>query len=204
MKGIRRLTGAIMATTNVSWDDVLAVMPHKVIHNILGKPTYSAMRTWFKKICTNLIAAETPKDCGRVKVHLGMLQAPSVFHAQNGDFYNPPPNAPIAYHNILPGVNTAERKRLRAEYKVFYVHWAKYVHTGHIAVNVGATAFVKWLLAALEDPDEGLNGVTICNVYDYVLSNYATISQAEVDANLEKFNKPINASQTLAVYICKQ
>ena len=49
-KGVRRLTGAIIATTNVSRDDVLAVMTHKVINKISGEPTYSAMRTWFKKI----------------------------------------------------------------------------------------------------------------------------------------------------------
>ena len=64
--------------------------------------------------------------------------------------------------------------------------------------------FDKLVLAALKDPNEGLNGVTIRNVYDYVMGNHATIYQAEVDDNLNKFNKPINASQTLAVYIRKQ
>ena len=60
------------------------------------------------------------------------------------------------------------------------------------------------MLAALEDPSKGLNGFTIRDVYDYVMSNHMKISQAEVDANLDKFNKPINASHTLAVYIRKQ
>ena len=107
-----------------------------------------------------------------------MLQEPAVFHDRNGDFYNPPSNAPPAYPNILPGANTAEHERLRAKHKVLYVHWAKYVHTGRIAVNVGAAAFNKWVLAEIEDPDKMLNGVTIRNVYDYVMGNYATISQA--------------------------
>ena len=60
------------------------------------------------------------------------------------------------------------------------------------------------MLTALEDPDEGLNGVTIRDVYEYVMGNYATISQDEVDDNLNKFNEPIDTSQTLAVYIRKQ
>ena len=47
-EGVIHLTGDIMATTNVSRDNVLAVMIHKVINNILGEPTYLAMRTWFK------------------------------------------------------------------------------------------------------------------------------------------------------------
>ena len=85
-----------------------------------------------------------------------------------------------------------------------YVHWAKYVHTGRIAVNIRASAFNKWVLAALEDPAKGINGVTIRDVYDYVMGNYTTISQAEVNANIGKFNKPIDARSTLAVYIQKQ
>ena len=72
-----------------------------------------------------------------------MLQAPDVFHARNADFYNQPLNEPPAYPNILTGANTAERKRLRAEHKVLYVHWAKYVHSWRIAVNIGAAAFDK-------------------------------------------------------------
>ena len=84
-----------------------------------------------------------------------------------------------------------------------YVHWYKYVHTGRITVNIGAAAFHSWVLVALEDPNEGINGVTVRDVYDYVTGN-ATISQAEVDDNLNKFNEPIDTSQTLAVYIRKQ
>ena len=138
-----------------------------------GRTTYSAMRTWFKQICTNLIAVKNPQDRGRWKGHLCILQAPAVFHARNGELYNPPPNAPPSYPNILPGENTAERECLRAEHKVLYVHWDKYVHTGRITVNIGAAVFNKWVLAAIKYPKEGLNGVTTRDVYDYIMSNYA-------------------------------
>ena len=36
------------------------------------------------------------------------------------------------------------------------------------------------------------------------MGNYATISQSEVDDNINKFNEPIDASRTIAVYIRKQ
>ena len=98
----------------------------------------------------------------------------------------------------------AKHKRLRAEHKVMYVHWTKYVYTGRIAVNIGAAAFEKWVLATLDDPDEGLNEVTIRDVYDYVIDNYATILQAKVDANLDTFNDPINSIRNFTVHICKQ
>ena len=91
-----------MATTNVSWDDVLAVMPHKVINKILGKPTYSDMRIWFKTIGTKVIAVKTSQDWGKGKVRLGMLQAHAVFHDQNGDFYNHTPPTPPMHPQIIP------------------------------------------------------------------------------------------------------
>ena len=144
-----------MEITNVSRDDVLTVIPHKAIHKISGKPTHSAMRRWFKQICTNLIAVKIPQEWGRRKGHLGILQAPAIFHARNEDFYNPLSNAPPAYPDILPGANTDERDCLWAEHKVLYFHWAKYVHTGQTTVNIGAAAFAEWVIAALEDPEEG-------------------------------------------------
>ena len=85
-----------------------------------------------------------------------------------------------------------------------YIHWTKFVHTGRIAVNIGAATFDEWVLAALKNPNKGLNGVTIRDVYDYVMGNYATISKAEVDTNLGTFKKPIDNSCTLVVYIRKQ
>ena len=164
------------------------------------------MRTWFKQICKNLNSVETPQDWGRVKGHLVMLQSPAVFYARNGEFYNPPPppNATPSYPNILYRANTAKRERLRVKDKVLYVHWAKYVHTGRITVNIGAAAFDEWVIAALKDLDKGLNGVTICDVYNYIMENYAKISQAKVHANLDTFKETIDASRTLAVYIRKQ
>ena len=60
------------------------------------------------------------------------------------------------------------------------------------------------MLAALEDPNEVLNGVTIRDVYNYVMEKYAMISQAKVGANLDTFNNPIYNSRTLAIYIRKQ
>ena len=133
-----------------------------------------------------------------------MLQAPAIFHARNGYFYNNPPNAPPLYSKNIPGANTADRECLSSEHKLLYVHWAKYVHTGRIAVNIGAATFDEWVLAAIEDPNVGLNEVTICDVYDYVMDNYATILQAKVNSNLDTFNEHIDSRCNLAVYICNQ
>ena len=98
----------------------------------------------------------------------------------------------------------AKYERLQSKHKVLYVQWTKYVHTGYISITIGDAAFNEWVLAAHEEPGKGLTGVTIRDVYHYVMGNYATISQAEIDANLDTFNKPIDASRTIAIYIRKQ
>ena len=54
------------------------------------------------------------------------------------------------------------------------------------------------------DPVEGLNGVTICQIFDHVMLRFANISQLEVDANLIRFNKLMDTRVTLAVYGCRQ
>ena len=54
------------------------------------------------------------------------------------------------------------------------------------------------------DPDEGLNGVTICQIFDHVMLRFANVSQLEVDFNLTRFNKPMDPSVTLTVYVRRQ
>ena len=105
-------------TSTVSRDDVLAVMPNPVLTKISGEPTYQDMKRWKKETSSNLISVQMPIALGRGKGLLGELQDAAVFAARNGAAYNPPPAAPPAYPNILPGATTAERERARAEHAI--------------------------------------------------------------------------------------
>ena len=78
------------------------------------------------------------------------------------------------------------------------------MHTQRLAVNIGAATFEPWVYAELDDPDEGLNGVTICQLYDHVTARYAKILQLEIDKNKQVFEQGIDATKTLAIYIRKQ
>ena len=71
-------------------------------------------------------------------------------------------------------------------------------------MNIGAVTFEEWVIAELDDPDEGLNGVDICTLYEHVMERFTTISQTEIDANMETFNEGMEPSKTLAVYVRKQ
>ena len=54
------------------------------------------------------------------------------------------------------------------------------------------------------DPDKGLNGVTICKIFDHVMLHFDTVSQLEVNANLIIFKKLTDPSVNLTVYIYRQ
>ena len=191
-----------MATT-VSRDDVLAVMPHKILTKISGEPTYKQMKQWKKEMSANLIAVKTPNEWGRSKGLLGMFQDNAIFIARNGAAYNPP-DAPPLYPVIAAGSTTAEREQARAEHKINERFWESASHAARIAVDIGVAAFDEFVYAELDDPDEGLNSVEVRDIYDHIMARFTNISQNEIDTNMEEFNKGIDPSITLAVYTRKQ
>ena len=46
-----------------------------------------------------------------------------------------------------------------------------------LIAKIGAGAFDEFVLDELMDPDEGLNGVTICQIFDHVMLRFANVSQ---------------------------
>ena len=191
-------------SSEVSRVDVLAVMPNQSCTKIGGEPTYQNMMIWKRKINANLIAVTMPIAWGRGKGLLGSFQEPVTFLARNGAPYNPPANAPPAYPVIQAGATTAEREEARALHKIEDRYWKTSVHAAALIAEIGAGAFDEFVLAELMDPDEGLNGVTIRQIFDHVMLRFANVSQLEVDSNLIRFNEPMDPSVTLAVYVRRQ
>ena len=152
----------------------------------------------------NLIAVKTPQTFWRGKGRLGLLQDPVFIHAINGVAYNPHNAAPLLYPLIPQGASTAACKELRVTNEVQTFDWDRHQHTQRIAVNIGAAALEEWVIAELDDPDEGLNGVDICTLYEHMMERFTTISQTEIDANMEMFNEGMYPSKILAVYVQKQ
>ena len=188
----------------IARDDVLAVMPYPTLTKITGEPTYQAMKKWHKEMASNLIAVRMPTDWGRGKGLLGELQDPAIFTARNGAAYNPPAAAPPSYPTIIAGASTAEREQARADNATANTYWQTAVHARRIGVNIGAAALEPFVYAELDDPDEGLNDISLRELYDHVMDRFAHISQEEIDANVARFNEGIDPTKTLALYTRKQ
>ena len=72
-----------MVASEVSRDDVFALIPKQTVDKVDANPTYSQMKKWKKQMSAYLIAVKTPTDWGYGKGHLGILQDPVVFLARN-------------------------------------------------------------------------------------------------------------------------
>ena len=78
------------------------------------------------------------------------------------------------------------------------------IHVRRIAVNLAADAIEEVFYAELDDPIEGLNAVKIQDLLDHIKDRYCHIDQADLDANLVRFNQGIDPSVPLILYIRKQ
>ena len=66
-------------------------------------------------------------------------------------------------------------ERLGAKHRADAINWTKYQHVQRIAVNSGAAVFEHFVIAELDDSDEGLKNVDEHGLYDHVMDWFATI-----------------------------
>ena len=97
-----------------------------------------------------------------------ILQDATVFTQRNGGPFTPPLQAPPTYPNIPPAASTAQLKRLRADNKEAQQAWATFQHVQRITVNLAADAIEPVYYAELDDPNEGLNNVSIRDLIDHI------------------------------------
>ena len=186
----------------VSREAVLALMPHHTLTKISGEPTHAAMKHLEKELKANLIAVDCPWGLGRG--YLGELLPAAIYTAQYGAAYSPPDAAPPPYPIIPHGAATAMREELRATNEEAQKNWQTMLHVRRLAVKLATEAIEDVYYAELEDPIEGLNGVEIRDLVDHIRDRYCYIDQADLDANIHRFQQGIDPSLPLVVYIRKQ
>ena len=185
----------------VSAESIRAQMPYGTLTRVIGKPTHKHLRLLEKELASNLMAMLCP--WGHGKGHLGLLQDPVLYLQRNGaDFVIPaaaPPDYPINAPAAAPAREAARAANL-AERKA----WNTYLIVATITRDQFAAAIDDVYYAALDDPTEGLNAVTLRDLVTHVCTTYASISQPEIDDNMAEFHTGIDAALPLAVYTRKQ
>jgi hypothetical protein len=77
-------------------------------------------------------------------------------------------------------------------------------HHPHHQKNQFAVAIDDVYYAALDDPTEGLNAISLQDLVTHICTTYASISQPDINNNMTKFYTSIKPSLPLAIYMRKQ
>ena len=73
-----------------------------------------------------------------------------------------------SYPDIEPAASTAQCEHLHADNEEAQHAWTTFQHVQCIAVNLVADAIKPVYYAKLDDPNEGLNDVTIQDLIDHI------------------------------------
>jgi hypothetical protein len=176
-------------------------MPHPILR-VRGEPKHKQLKLILHKLTPNLMAVSCP--WGHNKGHLGLLQDPALYLAQNGAPFDIPATEPPLYP-IVPASTTAHQQmELRAQNTPARKAWTTYrlVHTitqGRFAVTINNVFY-----AILDNPIKGSNSVDLCTLVHHIATTYAQISQPNLGNNLAAFNTGIDPGLPLAIYTRKQ
>ena len=170
----------------VSADSIKAQMSRTTLTSVLGEPTHKQIKMIIKKLIANLMDVSCP--WGHNKGHLGLLQDPAIYMAQNGAAFTVPAAEPPTYPVIPNGATVPQCEELRAINISACKAWATYRLVLTITRDQFAAAINDIYYAVLDDPTEGLNGVDLRTLVQHILTTYAQISQPNLDDNMTEFN----------------
>jgi hypothetical protein len=185
----------------VSAEYIRAQMPHETFTPITGQPTHKQLCILKKELAANLMAIPCP--WGHGKGHLSLLQDPVLYLQRNGAAFVIPNAAPPEYP-IKPPAAAPACKAAQAAYIAKHKAWNMYVIVSTITRDQFAVAIDNVYYAALDDPTEGLNAISLRDLVTHIRITYATISQLEIKDNMTEFHTGVNATLPLAVYTRKQ
>jgi hypothetical protein len=185
----------------VSTDSFRAQMPNATLMRINREPTHKLLKILEKELTANLMAIPCP--WGHGKGHLGLLQDPVLYLQRSGAAFTipvaAPPDYPINALTAVPACKAAQAATI-PEQKA----WDTYLIVASITRDQFAAAVHDVYYAALDDPTEGLNVITLRDLVAHIRTTYTTILQPDADDNMTKFHTGINPQHPLAVYTRKQ
>jgi hypothetical protein len=141
---------------------------------------------------------------GHNKGHLGLLQDPALYLAQNGASFDIPAAEPPLYPVVPAGATAHQWEELRAQNTSARKTWTTYHLVRTITCNQFAAAIDGVFYAVHNNPIKGLNGINLCMLVQHIATTYAQISHPNLDNNLSDFNRGIDPGLPLAVYTRKQ
>ncbi len=149
-------------------------MPHVTLTRILGKPSHCQLKQLERELTANLMAVPCP--WGHNKSYLGLLQDPVLYLQCNGAALTIPAAALPVYPIIVAGAATDKRKEQHAKNIYACKAWSTYMiaHTITITRDQFTASIDDVYHAALDDPTEGLNAITLQQLVTHIRTDKPT------------------------------
>jgi hypothetical protein len=183
-------------------NSIKAKMPNLVPTRVLGEPTHKQLNLILRELTANLMAISC--HWGHNKGHLGLLQDPALYLAQNGASFDIPAAKPPSYPVVPAGATTHQREELWAQNSTARKVWNTYCLVCAIICDQFANAIKDLFYAVLNNSIEGLNSINLRTLVQHIATTYMQISQPDLDNNLANFNTGIDLGLPFAVYMRKQ
>jgi hypothetical protein len=161
----------------VSAESIRAQMPHGTLTCIMGEPTHKQLKILKKELAANIMAIPCP--WGHGKGHLGLLQDPVLYLQHNGAAFTVSTVAPPEYLLNPPAAAPAQ-EAAQAANLTNRKAWNTYIIVRTITCNQFAAAINDVYYAALNDPNEGLNAISLRDLVTHIQTTYASISQPNI------------------------
>jgi hypothetical protein len=155
-------------------NSIKAQRPHPILTRALGKPTHEQLKLILCKLTTILLAVFCP--WGHNMGHLGLLQDPALYLAQNGACFDIPTAKPPLYPVVPVGTTAHQCKGLRAQNTSAHKAWTTYHLVCAITGNQFAAAINNLFYTVLDNPIKGLNGINLRTLFHHIATTYAQIS----------------------------
>eukprot|EP00957_Ditylum_brightwellii_P124859 9518034-Ditylum_brightwellii.AAC.1 len=154
----------------------LAKVPYKMLTKISEDPDYVQLSKLRREVYRN--CAAVPSALNENNGYLGLLMPAAQYQAKNGgNPYIASPNYPGTYNNTI-AANTGRVLQSRRE-----------------ATHKLKEAMPRWLLAEIEDRDNGLNNVNIQDIFDHAFDCRGQIDDVLVNDYTTTFSSPLDMSQ---------
>ena len=187
---------------DVQADEVAAEFPHTTLTKVEGEPTYEDFYVFREELRRNALSVWSPfggGDCG----HLGLVMSGQRYTTETGEVWSVPTSQGM-FPNFAANATDTEKKRVVAE----FVRDEKGIKTakmvGKLLRNQLLEAVEEDYYMELEHAIYKYDRVTVFDLMEHLLVNYADIDDELIATNRAEFEKEPDMAAPIDVYFRKQ
>ena len=189
-----------MSPKPLSVDDIIAKFRIKKLTKIEGEPTYETISKVSHELYTNAATLSSPLGGGQ-HGHIGMVMKPALYATLSATPYVEPV-APSLTPNFDPTqiYTEIQRQQLRDDHAHQVKTFTEHNNMDAALQQLLTEAVEELYLSAKCNRFTGYLGVTTRDLLDHLLERYGNITAADLQANKDAMDEPIDVSLPIDAY----